>query len=426
MMTSQHLQRAADRLKRLAAAAWFGPSYSDQTTPGGAVTQSQQMERYVSTVSQSVAVFRLVSFAMGAGLVFALNPSGQPTMVLGIVVLLVGLYNVYRILWRYDPAKPVTLVRWFSLGADLLLSVELIILSGGLDSPFLIYSLSPILTASLLMNLGTAVTVAAISALSVSGIHAAAGLGISDLPWVLSGNYLVLSLLYWAVCFLIVDLPFLANLNWQRRVRSESLATERRRLRREVHDSVAQTLAFLSLKMRRAEQRAAQGRIAITEQDVADIGSIVERTYLAVRDYLDGADEEGQGPLMVNISAVADQWSRDTGLPVKVSTTGVEGELPTTVKFQLLQVAREALANVAKHAYPNHVWVDLDCSPKTVTIRIRDDGRGFSTAGIKGHGMGIMSERTAMAGAVLDINSTLGEGTEVVVSFTREHEEGVQ
>ena len=201
---------------------------------------------------------------------------------------------------------------------------------------------------------------------------------------------------------------------------------ERQRLRREVHDSVAQTLAFLSLKMRRAEQRAAQGRIAITKQDVADIGSIVERTYLAVRDYLDGADEEGEGPLTVNIPAVADQWSRDTGLPVKVSTTGVEGELPTNVKFQLVQVTREALANVAKHAYPDHVWVDLDCSPKVVTIRIRDDGRGFSTAGIKGHGMGIMSERTAMAGADLDINSTLGEGTEVVISFTREHEEGVK
>ena len=426
VMNTQHLQRAADRLKRLANAAWFGQSPSNQPTPGGAITQSQQMERYVNTVSQSVAVFRLVSFAMGAGLVFALNPSDRPTVVLGMVVLLVGLYNVYRILWRFDPAKPVNLVRWLSLGVDLCLSVVLIIVSGGLDSPFLIYSLSPILTASLLMNLKTAVTVAAVSALSVSGVHAAAGLGISDLPWVLSGNYLVLSLLYWAVCFLIVNLPFLANLNWQRRVRSESLAMERQRLRREVHDSVAQTLAFLSLKMRRAEQRTAQGRIAITKQDVADIGSIVERTYLAVRDYLDGADEEGEGPLTVNIPAVADQWSRDTGLPVKVSTTGVEGELPTNVKFQLVQVTREALANVAKHAYPNHVWVDLDCSPKVVTIRIRDDGRGFSTAGIKGHGMGIMSERTAMAGADLDINSTLGEGTEVVISFTREHEEGVK
>ena len=347
-----------------------------------------------------------------------------------MVVLLVGLYNVYRIMWRFDPTGRATPTQWLSLGVDLWLSVALIILSGGLDNPFLIYSLSPILTASLLMDIKTAVMVAAVSAASVSGVHAAGGLWASELPWVLSGNYLVLSLLYWAVCFLVVSLPFLANLNWQLRVRSESLATERQRLRREVHDNVAQTLAFLSLKMQRAEQRAAEGRTAITERDVAEIGSVVERAYLAVRDYLDGADEEGEGSLAANLTSVTDQWSRDTGTPAELSAAGAEGELPANTKFQLLQVTREALANVAKHAYPKHVWVDMECSPEKVTIRVRDDGRGFSTEGIRGHGMGIMSERTAMAGAKFDISSALGEGTQVVVSFTRElapeHVEGAR
>jgi hypothetical protein len=108
----------------------------------------------------------------------------------------VGLYNVYRIGWRFDPARSATPVQWLSLGVDLWLSVALIILSGGLDSPFLIYSLSSILTASLLMDIKTAVIVAAVLAVSVSGVHAAAGLWPSGLPWVLSGNYLVLSLLY--------------------------------------------------------------------------------------------------------------------------------------------------------------------------------------------------------------------------------------
>ena len=430
MKTTHPLQKATSQIKHLAAAFWWSQAYSNQSALGATDAQSQQLERYASTVFQSVAVFRLVSFSLGAGLVFALNPTGQPTAVIGMVVLLVGLYNVYRIMWRLDPTGRATPTQWLSLGVDLWLSVALIILSGGLDSPFLIYSLSPILTASLLMDIKTAVMVAAVSAASVSGVHAAGGLWASELPWVLSGNYLVLSLLYWAVCFLIVSLPFLANLNWQLRVRSESLATERQRLRREVHDNVAQTLAFLSLKMQRAEQRAAEGRTAITERDVAEIGSVVERAYLAVRDYLDGADEEGEGSLAANLTSVTDQWSRDTGTPAELSAAGAEGELPANTKFQLLQVTREALANVAKHAYPKHVWVDMECSPEKVTIRVRDDGRGFSTEGIRGHGMGIMSERTAMAGAKLDISSALGEGTQVVVSFTRElapeHVEGAR
>ncbi len=119
---------------------------------------------------------------------------------------------------------------------------------------------------------------------------------------------------------------------------------------------------------------------------------------------------------------MADQWSRDTGFPIKLVTLGEEGELAPQVKFQLLQVAREALANVAKHAYPKNVSVEMECTPREVTIRVRDDGRGLATSGLRGHGMGIMSERSAMAGASLSINSVPGEGTEVVVAYPREQE----
>ena len=286
---------------------------------------------------------------------FLLKPSEQQPIFLGMVIILVGSYNVYSILGRFNPARPRTVAHPISLGVDVLLSYTLILLTGGLDSPFLIYSLSSILTASLLMNLGFAVAMAGILAVAVSGVHVLPGLGISNLPWVLSRNYLVLALLYSAVCLLIVNLPFLANLNWQRRVRSESMAWERQRLRRDVHDTVAQTLAFLSLKMKLAEQRVSRGRTPITQRDVSEIGSVVERTYLAVRDYLDGTGEESDDPLGIQLRLVVDQWSRDTGLPAETTVTGEEGELPAPVKFQLLQVAREALANVAKHAYSKNV-----------------------------------------------------------------------
>lgn len=420
-------------LKRLAEAVWWGERLPEGIPRGERKTVGQPLERYVTGVFQSLAVFRLASFGLGAGLVFLLNPSKQRPEVLAGMVLLVGAYNIYRILWRFDPARPKDLVQRASLGVDLVLSIAIILVSGGLDSPFLIYSLSPILTTSLLLDLRGALAFAAGSALCISGIHVLAEsglgnlpgihvlawLGLGNLPWVLSGNYLVLSLLYGAVCLLVVYLPFLANLNWHRRVRSESLALERQRLRRDVHDNVAQTLAFLSLKMKLAEQRAARGRSPITEKDVAEIGSIVERAYLSVRDYLDGTGEETDGLLGAGLTAVVDQWSRDTGLRVELVAKGEEGELDPQIKFQMLQVAREALANVAKHAYSKHVWVDLDCTPEQVKIRVRDDGRGFSASGLRGHGMGIMSERAAMAGATLKIDSIPGEGTEVVVAYPR-------
>ncbi len=260
--------------------------------------------------------------------------------------------------------------------------------------------------------------IACVLALSVSGAHLAAGLDINELPWLLSRNYLVLSLLYSAVCLLVVSLPFLSNLNLQNRVRSESLVIERQRLRRDVHDNVAQTLAFLSLKMKLANQRSLRGLSPITEQDVADIGRIVERTYLTVRDYLDGNQEENPDPLRQQLAEFTSLWSRDTGISVKLDVVGEEGDLELAVKFQLLQVIREALANVAKHAYPNNVWVSLDFADGHVKIRVKDDGRGFVSTEVKGDGMGIMSERANMAGADLNIESSPGTGTKVTLEYT--------
>jgi signal transduction histidine kinase len=341
------------------------------------------------------------------------------------LVFTAGLYNIYRVAWRFDPARPRARGPWISLGVDVVLCIILIQLSGGLDSAFLIYSLSPVLTASLLISARAAMAVASISALSVSGAYIAAGLGVGDFPWLLSGNYLAFSLLYGSVCLLSAYLPSVANLNWQRRVRAESQASERHRLRRDVHDNVAQTLAFLSLKMRRAEQRSSEAKNALTVRDVRDIGSAVERAYLSVRDYLDGVDEPETGEsLEARLVAMVEQLCRDTGLRVRVKVSGEEQELPRGVKHQMHQVAREALANVAKHAYPSKVWVELEFTRLSATIRVRDDGRGFSVSGLRGHGMDIMNERSALVGASVTIDSAPGEGTQVTVAYSTGAEEG--
>ena len=232
------------------------------------------------------------------------------------------------------------------------------------------------------------------------------------------GNYLVFSLLYLAVCVVIAYLPFLANLNWQARLRSESVVAERNRLRREVHDNVAQTLAFLSLKVRRAEEKASASQGALGPQDVVEIRGTVERAYLTVRDFLDDtADAESDVPLGTTLATVAGQWSRDTGLPVQMNIDRDGIDLPPRVKVQLYQIAREALANVAKHASPNHVWLELRGGPEAITMRVKDDGRGFSPAQPRGHGLDIMRERAALAGAELVVDSILGEGTSIDVTY---------
>ena len=374
------------------------------------------MERYVGTVFQAVAIFRFFSFAMGVGLLYSLD---QPdTITPGVIVVMVtGAYTIVRVVLRFNPANYGAVIRVAAVASDLVLSIALALLTGGLDSRFLIYSLAPILTVSLLMDARLAIAVALASGLSVAGAYIAGNLGLGDFPWMLRGNYLAFSLLYIAVCLLISYLPFLANLNWQRRLRADSQASERDRLRRDVHDSVAQTLAFLSLKMKRAEERSASPTGVLTPRDVADIRSMVERAYLSVRDYLDhpGADEDSTS-LTASLANVVAQWSKDTGLRAEVSVQGMERLLAPRAKFHVLQIVREALTNVAKHAYSHHTWVTMESAVGVVMVKVRDDGCGFSSSQPRGHGLGIMAERAALVGATVEVRSIPGEGTEVVIT----------
>ena len=416
-------QRAIITLKGLAILPGRSSRNIEHANRNGSRMASHPMNGYVGAIYEALAVFRFFTFAMGAGLVFFLNPSDDPPIRQAMLVSVVGLYNMARVLWRFNPAAYRLPVSWLALGSDVLLSVTLVLLTDGLDSAFLIYSLGPVLAASLLTDVRSALAVAGISGLSISGAYVAAGLGVGGFPWVLSGNYLAFSLLYLAVCLLIAYLPFLANLNWHQRVRRESMADERRRLRREVHDNVAQTLAFLSLKVKRAEERAASPSGSITSRDVMEIGSMVERAYLAVRDYLDEArNAEIAEPLRTSLAISAGQWSRDTGLPVQMSLGEADDRLSPRAKLHLIQISREALANVAKHANPTQVWLDLESEANGVTLRIRDDGRGFSSSQPHGHGLDIMRERAAVVGAALTVNSVPGEGTEVAVTCPSDEE----
>ena len=408
---------------RLPAVSKPRPAWLTFLSPGGSgrpvtANTGQPLERYAANMFQSLALFRFFSFGLGIVLVFTLHPYLRPSLVPILVptLVVVGLYNIGRVIWRPNPARRSLLVDVASVGSDLVLSVGLVLLTGGLDSGFLIYSLAPILAAGLLTDARTATTAGAISALSVLGAYVAGGLGLSGFQWILDGNYLTLSLLYAAICLMTGILPFLTNLNWQRRVRTLAAESEQQRLRRDVHDNVAQTLAFLSLKMKRAEELTAQPGSRLSSRDVADIASAVERSYLAVRDYLDGAeDRRSEGPLDSRLAAATELWSRDTGLPVSTRMARGDSGLPATVEYQLLQIAREALANVAKHATPTQVWVELEYDAEQATLRVRDNGRGFPSSQPRGHGLTIMNERAAMIGASLTVASAPGQGTEVVV-----------
>jgi signal transduction histidine kinase len=97
----------------------------------------------------------------------------------------------------------------------------------------------------------------------------------------------------------------------------------------------------------------------------------------------------------------------------------VEGDchLPPDVQVALYRITQEALNNVAKHAKPGHVSVDLNCGPGGVTLRIIDDGRGFDSTQTDHPrlGLAIMRERAESIGALYTLESQPGMGTQIEV-----------
>jgi signal transduction histidine kinase len=198
-------------------------------------------------------------------------------------------------------------------------------------------------------------------------------------------------------------------------------AEERARLSRELHDSVAKTLhglamsaASLPLLAQRDPDRAAA--------EAARIREAAERASGETRQLLRGLRvDDVTVPLAESIEAAARSWSAETGIAVDLHLDA--GDEPSLeVRYELFQIAREALRNVAAHAAASLVEVRLRRDGGGLTLTIVDDGVGFDPAPLEdlaraGHiGVVALHERSATVGGSTRLTSAPGDGTRVEVT----------
>lgn len=202
---------------------------------------------------------------------------------------------------------------------------------------------------------------------------------------------------------------------------ARALATleERRRLARNLHDAVNQSLFSASLIAevlpRLWEQHPAEVRASLEDLRRLTRGALAEMRGLLVElQPLELSDSELDDLLRL----LGDALTGRTNIPVTVTVTG-QGALPSEVQIILYRLCQEALNNIAKHSGAGQVLIDLQYDDGTVALSIRDDGRGFDPGQVSpGHyGLNIMQERATAAGAALTIWSAPGQGTEVAVRW---------
>ncbi len=195
---------------------------------------------------------------------------------------------------------------------------------------------------------------------------------------------------------------------------------ERRRVVRELHDGLGQYLVALNLGLASTSRYTGipddlAADISRLRALVASIDEEVHRLALDLRP--PALDDLG---LEEALRRHVDAWSADSGIAADLHTRGLDHRLPDAIETTVFRVVQEALTNVRKHACATRAGVVVEHRDGDLAAIVEDDGCGFPairggprTSARQTLGLTTMSERAALVGGRLQVESRAGRGTTV-------------
>ena len=199
-------------------------------------------------------------------------------------------------------------------------------------------------------------------------------------------------------------------------VEYQAVVDERARLAREIHDGLAQTLAFLKIQASQMQGYLARGEMERLTSSLQASYRTLSDAYIDARQAIDNLRRVPANSPHDWIKQIAADYEQSTEIKVNVSAFDVSIEYPANVQAQLIRIIQEALSNVRKHANAQTVAIVGHQDKDSVLIEVRDDGRGFAPEGVDGnsrYGLVSMRERAESIGADFQIISQPGSGTVV-------------
>jgi signal transduction histidine kinase/streptogramin lyase len=191
---------------------------------------------------------------------------------------------------------------------------------------------------------------------------------------------------------------------------------ERNRIAREIHDTLAQSLAAIGLHLTAVQHdRSAATR----ERQLEKARGLVEASLSEARrsvwdlhpQYLDRSD------LIAGLTRMAGDLGEHANVCIDVRTSGLVRRMSTEVERNLFRIAQEAVANAIRHASARQIRIELRFDLDSAHLTVVDDGRGFDPASSSdGFGLTSMRERAAQIGGVLHLESRPLAGTSVTVT----------
>ena len=204
------------------------------------------------------------------------------------------------------------------------------------------------------------------------------------------------------------------------RVEDLTLAAERQRMARELHDTLAQGVAGLVLQLEAVDSHLAAGRVERAQGIVQQAMGRARATLAEARQAI-GDLRKTQLSAPDLASALRDEvahFTDATGIPCALDLA-LPDLLSNTLCEHVLRAVAEGLTNVARHAQAQHVWVSAREAEDWLVVEVRDDGVGFDPVAAlarAGHyGLIGLRERARLVGGTLDIASRPGDGTRLTL-----------
>jgi nitrate/nitrite-specific signal transduction histidine kinase len=201
-----------------------------------------------------------------------------------------------------------------------------------------------------------------------------------------------------------------------------AVSEERNLLAQELHDSIAQSLAYLNIQVQLLHEDLKQGLTAEALLELEKIREGVQESYDDVRELLvHFRTRIGDADLETALRSALEKFEGQTGIQTRFKRDGAVPELPPEHVLQIMHIVQEALSNARKHARASRVDITLS-GGDGCGLCVADNGVGFDAAHDPGDthvGLRIMRERAHRIGAVLALESSPGQGTRMHLALPR-------
>ncbi|AXC11341.1 putative two-component system sensor kinase [Acidisarcina polymorpha] len=235
---------------------------------------------------------------------------------------------------------------------------------------------------------------------------------------------------WWFYLALIAALALFAYqaYHWRLRqieLRYDAVLSERGRIAREIHDTLAQGLVGISVQLELVNRLLASS-VESARAQLDQARGLVRESLTEARSSIwdlrsQAAETEDFATRLARMAATATERSTSK-IRVKSKVSGAYRPVSPKAEAELLRIAQEAVTNAVRHAQPVHIAIELRFGARDLLMTIQDDGCGFNgqlhpqSSGPQGHfGLAGMRERAEQIGAIFVVDSAPGKGTRVSV-----------